>query len=95
MSEYTNPQFKIISDGTTDGTILVGPNNTPIGMCEKLVWEMSSDSTISKLQVTLINVPIEVTVPEENVTVIKKSVQEYADEHNLTGFVEQFNQVQK
>ena len=56
---------------------------------------MSSDSTISKLQVTLINVPIEVTVPEENVTVIKKSVQEYADEHNLTGFVEQFNQVQK
>ena len=75
MEDYINKQFTLTSDGTTDGTKLIGPDGNVVGMCDRIVWEANGPEVCTKMTITLLDVPINVTVPESQVTIEHKDLE--------------------
>lgn len=75
MEDYINKQFTLTSDGTTDGTKLIGPDGNVVSMCERIVWEANGLDVCTKMTITLFNVPIiKAVVPEKQVNIEHKDI---------------------
>lgn len=63
-------EVRIISDGTSAGTYVLDSTGEMIGRVQKIKWEMSVSSGVSKVTLEISKVPIEViakkSVPEKH-----------------------------
>ena len=59
--------LKIVSDGTTKGTILTGPDGKQIGFVKQLIWVADADKQDVELTLHKLRVPIEAVVKGRNV----------------------------
>ena len=65
--------MKIISDGTTEGTLVIDELGNPIGCVESITWSADATEPLSKV-VTLWNIPVELYIDEHRVIREKKDL---------------------
>jgi hypothetical protein len=62
-------QLKIVSDGTAVGTKCLDENEKPIGLIQKIQWEVSVDQPVVTAVITIAKLPADLVLKKENVTI--------------------------
>ena len=59
MAKLLNSNWSIKSDGTAAGTLVTDETGNPVGLVQKIVWEVSVDDPWAKAEITVAGVPLE------------------------------------